>query len=76
MARRAEALATLLSLSGCQSVTDGAKEQFSRTNSCPIDRVEARPREELKLSTFSTSLANPPQIWGRSSMRQGRSMPK
>jgi hypothetical protein len=42
----------MLALSGCQSVADGAKEDFSRGNTCPIERVEARARPELKPSQF------------------------
>lgn len=38
---------------GCQSVGDGAKEQFSKDNTCPLDRVEVRERGELKPSQFT-----------------------
>ncbi|MGH7270265.1 MAG: hypothetical protein ACREJX_08590 [Polyangiaceae bacterium] len=39
MIRSVPAFVALVLLSGCQSLADGAKEQFSRDNTCPLDRV-------------------------------------
>lgn len=52
----------LLLLCGCQSVTDGAKEQFSKENTCPLDRVETRARTELKPSQFGKAGTPPRDI--------------
>lgn len=45
----------LVFLCACQSVTDGAKESFSSEKTCPLARVEARERPELKPSQFDKS---------------------
>ena len=57
-------VAAWLELTGCQNVADGAKERFSKDNSCPIDRVESRVREDLKPSSFydKTKAAPPADI--------------
>ena len=52
----------LLFLCGCQSVADGAKEQFSQDHVCPLERVETRARPELKPSQFSTPSTPPNDI--------------
>ncbi len=47
---------TLCLVVGCEhSVTDDAKEYFSAENTCPLERVEARERTDLKDSTFRTT---------------------
>lgn len=38
--------------SGCKKVTQGAKEHFAKDFTCPIDRVEVRPRKDLRPSDF------------------------
>src|SRR5882724_12368083 len=52
----------LLFLCGCQSVTDGAREQFSHDHVCPLDRVEARARPELKPSQFGAPSTAPKDV--------------
>src|SRR3954453_7786758 len=52
----------LLFVCGCQSVTDGAKGEFSREYVCPPDRIEARARPELKPSQFSGPSAPPKDV--------------
>jgi hypothetical protein len=44
--------AILATLTSCQSLTDGAREQFSQTNTCPLASVEARERNDLLPSNF------------------------
>jgi hypothetical protein len=48
----------LVVFAACQSLGDGAKETFSQANSCPLDRVEARERPDLK--TPSARAPDPP----------------
>jgi hypothetical protein len=48
---------TLFALCGCQSVTDGAKQQFSEDHTCPLERIEVRARPELKPSQFRSPSA-------------------
>jgi hypothetical protein len=48
------AVAALLSLSACQSLGDGAKEQFSKDFSCPTERVLTRDRNDLHPSSFTS----------------------
>jgi hypothetical protein len=38
---------------GCQSLTDGAKDDFSHKFSCPKDQVEARERPDIKAHSLS-----------------------
>jgi hypothetical protein len=52
----------LLLFSGCQSVADGAREQFSHDQVCPLDRVEARARPELKPSQFGARPTAPQDV--------------
>jgi hypothetical protein len=47
-------MAAMLSLVACQSLADGAKEQFSKDYSCPLERVESRDRRDLQPSSFLT----------------------
>jgi len=50
----------------CQSLSDGAKGDFSRTFTCPMDRIEVRARPELhpgdwlKLKTPPSEVASDP----------------
>jgi hypothetical protein len=37
-------------LGGCTNVVDGSKEEFSRSYTCPIDRIEAHARPDLRPS--------------------------
>jgi hypothetical protein len=55
-------VSVLGALVGCQSVIDGAKEEFSKSNTCPLDRVEARERPELKASSFTAKQKPPADI--------------
>jgi hypothetical protein len=41
------ALVTLLVASGCESMGDGAKKEFSRSYSCPESSTESRERKDL-----------------------------
>jgi hypothetical protein len=56
------AISALAALVGCQSLLDGAKETFSNENTCPIERVEARERPELKASSFKAKRTPPADI--------------
>ena len=56
------ALLGLALIGGCQSVTDGAKAEFSKSNTCPLDRVELRERPELKASDFKKKATPPDEI--------------
>jgi len=42
--------AAALVLAGCQSLESGAREDFSSANTCPLERVEARKRTDLRPS--------------------------
>ncbi len=44
-----------IGLIGCQSISDGAKATFSHDNTCPLERVEARERPDLRQASFSDS---------------------
>jgi hypothetical protein len=48
----AGAVAAALGLLACQSLDSGAKSAFSRSFTCPMDRVEVRPRPELHPSNW------------------------
>src|SRR5690349_10774430 len=37
-----------LSLAGCKKLTTGAREEFAKKYSCPLDRVGVRLREDLR----------------------------
>jgi len=52
----------LLSLVGCQSVGEGAKQEFSKDNTCPLDRIEMRERPELKPSSLEGPSTPPADI--------------
>jgi len=56
------ALFAIVCLSGCQSVADGAREDFSSANTCPIERVEARERTDVKPSQLRRKVDPPPDI--------------
>ena len=64
--RRMTIAATLLgaplALSGCKSVTEGAREQFSREHTCPLDRVEVRARPEIRASALEERRAPPREV--------------
>lgn len=45
-------LVGIIAASGCKKVTQGAKEHFSRDFTCPLERVEVRPRKDLRPSDF------------------------
>lgn len=42
----------VIAASGCKKITQGAKEHFSKDFTCPIERVEVRPRKDLRPSDF------------------------
>jgi hypothetical protein len=48
----AGAVALALSLLACQSLDEGARSNFSRSFTCPADRVEVRPRPDLHPSNW------------------------
>jgi hypothetical protein len=52
-------IAAGLLLVACQSLASGAKEQFSKDYSCPLDRIESRDRRDLHPSSFSYPLPMP-----------------
>ena len=47
------AMAAVFPLAACQSLASGAKEQFSKDYSCPLDRIESRDRRDLHPSSFT-----------------------
>jgi hypothetical protein len=49
----------LFSLAACQSLAAGAKEQFSKDVSCPLDRIESRDRHDLHPSSFTNPMFLP-----------------
>jgi hypothetical protein len=49
----------LLSLSACQSLAAGAKEQFSKDFSCPQNGIESRDRRDLHPSSFKNAMFLP-----------------
>ncbi len=47
---------------GCTSVVDGSKEEFARSFTCPLDRVESHARSDLHAADFeSKSRKTPPK---------------
>lgn len=52
----------LLVLSSCQSLIDGSREHFSKSFSCPLDRVEAKARTDLRDSSFRRKEEPPAEI--------------
>ena len=56
------ALVALVALVGCQSLLDGAKETFANENTCPVERVEARERSDLRSSSFRASRTPPKDV--------------
>jgi hypothetical protein len=51
-------------LAGCFGpvTTDDVKKEFSKDNTCPVERVEARERPELKPSQLEWNPAPPAEI--------------
>ena len=47
---------------GCQSLSDGAKNDFSRSFTCPMDRVEVRARPELHPSDWFKAKTPPSEV--------------
>jgi hypothetical protein len=62
MTHRLLLTAALMTLPACQSLADGAKKTFSRSNSCPVDRVEVRERPDLLPSSFQSQGTPPADI--------------
>jgi hypothetical protein len=65
MAYAAQVLAAgllVLGVTGCKSVTKGAKEHFSQDFTCPMDRVEVRERPDIRPSDLEPALAPPKDI--------------
>jgi len=56
---RGTLLLATLALAACQSLERGAKEQFSKDVSCPVDLVESRERADLQPSSFETPSTGP-----------------
>jgi hypothetical protein len=46
----------------CHSLSDGAKSYFSSEFTCPMDRVDVRPRPDLHPSDWSTLRTPPSEI--------------
>lgn len=61
-ARLVAVVGVLVLVSGCKSVTEGARERFSKDHSCPLDRVEVRMREDLRPSDLETRPKPSPEI--------------
>jgi len=59
MTRSAWILLPALALAACQSLQRGAKEQFSKDVSCPVDLVESRERPDLHSSSFEAPSPGP-----------------
>jgi len=55
-------LFAIVCLCGCQSVADGAREDFSSENTCPLERVEARERSDVKPSQLRRKVDPPRDI--------------
>lgn len=49
-----------LLLYGCKDLDEGAREDFSRSHTCPLDRVEARERTDLRPSALHFGANKPP----------------
>jgi hypothetical protein len=47
---------------GCKNVVEGAKDEFSKEFTCPLDRVEARARPELHRSDLESQPTPPKDI--------------
>jgi hypothetical protein len=62
-ASSALALSSALVLTACQSLEDGAKAEFSSQFTCPLERIEARARPDLKPSQVEREPSRPsPEI--------------
>jgi hypothetical protein len=61
---RTLALVALVLVAGCSGpvTLDDVRKEFSQSNTCPIDRVEARERLELKPSQLDWSPDPPREI--------------
>jgi hypothetical protein len=55
-------LAVALLGSACKSKEQGAREEFSETYTCPLDRVEVRARPDVKKSDLAKREDPPPNI--------------
>ena len=55
-------LAVALLGSACKSKEQGAREEFSETYTCPLDRVEVRARPDVKKSDLAKREDPPPDI--------------
>jgi hypothetical protein len=53
-------LLCLLAASGCQSLEDGAKDDFVQKFTCPKGRVEVRPRPDLSSYDLTHKDRKPP----------------
>ena len=49
-----------LSMAGCKDLNEGAREDFSRAHTCPMDRVEARERADIRPSSLRYGEDKPP----------------
>ena len=55
-------VALVLVLAGCRSMEDGARDDFSRDHTCPVDRVEARVRKDIRPSSLAKAETPPAEI--------------
>jgi hypothetical protein len=64
MASRAWFVAAALcaALTACKNLNDAAREDFSQTHTCPLDRVEVRERRDLRPSSFMTTRTPPAEV--------------
>lgn len=53
---------TGLVVAACQSYESGAKESFSKSHTCPLDRIQVMARPELKPSMLQPKSEPPPEI--------------
>ena len=49
-------------LMGCKNLNEAAREEFSRTHTCPPERVEARERRDLSPASFVRKRTPPAEI--------------
>lgn len=62
MKRVASMLAVGLVLVACQSFESGAKESFSNTHTCPLERIQVMARPDLKRSMLRQKPEPPADI--------------
>lgn len=56
------AFGTAIALVACQSYESGSKEAFSKSHTCPLDRIQAIARPDLKNSMLTAKSEPSPEI--------------